>query len=108
MSAIPESRIDEIREKVRGERALIFDLNSRISADLKEILKFSSCWLSDAEGFLAHEVLHHPPRSAIEWERWLSFVEGIINRAIAQRKWVEALMEKYGKDARFVGGNKMT
>jgi hypothetical protein len=106
MSAIPEQRIEAIREEIRGERTTISDLNSRISADLKKLLKPASSWLSDAEGWLAPEVLRHPLRSPSEWARWLRFVEGILDRAIAHRKSIEALIKKYGPDARVVGARR--
>jgi hypothetical protein len=104
MSAIPEKRIAAIWEKIRGERASLSDLNGRISADLKKLLKPASGFLSDAEGWLAPEVLRHPPRLDSDWARWLSFVEGILDRAITHRKWVEGLIRKHGPDARVMGG----
>lgn len=104
MNAIPEQRIATTREKIRGERATIADLDGRISADLKKLLKPASCFLSDAEGWLSPEVLRHPPRSESEWARWLSFVEGILDRAITHRKWVEGLIATHGPDARVIGG----
>jgi hypothetical protein len=100
---IPEKRIAAIHDKIRGERTTIADLNSRISADLKKLLKPASGLLNDAEGWLAPEVLRHPPRSEREWAKWLSFVEGILNHAIAFRKSVEALIKTHGPDARTFG-----
>lgn len=103
MSAIPEKRVAAIRGNIGAERAKLSDLNSRINADLKKLLKPASGFLSDAEGWLAPEVLRHPPRSEREWDRWLSFVEGILARATAHRKSVEALIKKHGSNARVVG-----
>jgi hypothetical protein len=104
MNAIPEKRIAAIREKIRGESAIISDLNSRISADLKKLLKPASGFLDDAQGWLVPEVLWHPPRSTNEWAKWLRFVEGILDRAITHRKWVESQIKKYGPDARVIDG----
>lgn len=104
MSAAADKRIASIRACVREERALLSELNNRISADLKRELKQASFGLNDVEGWLAPEVLRHPPRSEREMAKWLAFVEGILDRAIKQRKSVEALIKKHGPAARLVGG----
>jgi len=104
MSAATDKRIADIRAKVREERALLSALNDRISADLKKLLKPASGFLSDADGWLSPEVLRHPPRSDNEMAKWLRFVEGILDRAIKHREYVEALIKKHGPDARVMGG----
>jgi hypothetical protein len=103
MSATNDKRLAAIRAKVRDERTRLSELNRQISADLKKMLKPASFYLDDAEGWLAPQVLKHPPRSDNEMARWLHFVEGILDRAIKHRKWVEAAIKKYGPDARLVG-----
>lgn len=95
-----DKRIAAIREAIRLERVLISDLSSQVSPDLKEMLRAASGWLNDAEAWLASEVLDHPPRSESEMARWLIFVEGILDRAVRQRKAVEAIVSKHGPDAR--------
>jgi hypothetical protein len=97
-------RIAAIREKVREERALLSELNVRISADLKKMLRPASVYLNDVEGWLSRKILTHPPRSDNEMAKWLRFVEGILDRAVRHRKSVEAVIKKYGPDARLVGG----
>jgi hypothetical protein len=106
MSPKNDKRLAAIRAKVLDERARLSELNKQISVDLKEMLKPAASHLDDAEGWLVPEVLRYPPRSDNEMEmaRWLRFVEGILDRAITHRKWVEAAIKKYGPDARLVGG----
>ena len=104
MSATNDKRIAVIQEKVREERALLSELNGRISADLKTMLQPASFYLNDVEGWLSPEVLRHPPRSDDEMAKWLRFVEGILDRAIKHRKSVEAVIKKHGPDARLIGG----
>jgi hypothetical protein len=104
MSTTNDKRIAAIRAKVREERALLSELNGEISADLKKLLKPASFHLDDTEGWLSPEVLRHPPGSDREMAKWLIFVEGILDRAIKHRKWVEGLIRKFGADARVVGG----
>jgi hypothetical protein len=103
MSATPDKRIAAIREKIAAERALLSDLNRRVGADLKKLFEPASDFLTDAEGWLTPQVLKHPPRSEREWARWLGFVEQILGYAVAHRKRVEALVKKYGPNARVVG-----
>jgi hypothetical protein len=103
MNQTSDARIAQIRERVRSERALIAELNVRISDDLKTLLRTASHHLDDAEGFLAPEVLRHPPRSEIEMTKWLQFVESILDRAVKHREWVEGLVRQHGPDARVVG-----
>lgn len=102
MSAAADQRIADIRAAVRQERARLSELNGQISADLKSYLKLASGQLSDAEGWLAPEILCEP-RSPRAMARWLDFVEGILARAIKQRRAVEALIKKHGPDARLIG-----
>jgi hypothetical protein len=96
-----EKQIEEIRAKVRDERALLADLSARISADLKRLLKPASNLLDDVEGFfLAPEVLRHPPRSESEMAKWLGNAEVVLRRAVEHRKHIESLVQTYGPDAR--------
>ncbi len=104
MSATNDKRIAAIRDKVREERALLSELNGRISADLKKMLQPAAFHLNDVEGWLSPEILRHPPRSDNEMAKWLCFVESILDRAIKHRKSVEAVIKKYGPRARLVGG----
>ena len=104
MGAATDNRIAAIRAKVREERARLSDLNGRVSADLKRLMQPASSHLDDAEGFLLPQFLRHPPRSEREMAKWLDFVEGVLDRAITHRKWVEGFIKKFGPDARVVGG----
>ena len=51
MSAAADKRIAAIREKVREERALLYEFNKQIGADLKKQIKPASHYLGDVEGF---------------------------------------------------------
>jgi hypothetical protein len=104
MSPKNDKRLAAIRAKVRDERAQLSELNKQISADLKKMLKPAGFHLDDVEGWLSPQVLKHPPRSDSEMARWLRFVEGILDRAIKHRQWVETAIKKYGPDARLIGG----
>jgi hypothetical protein len=108
MNAAADNRIAVIREKAREEHALLSGLNDRIGADLKKLLQPASFHLDDVEGFLLPQFLGHPHRSEREMAKWLDFVEGILDRAIKHRKWVEGFIKKFGPDARVVGGQRET
>jgi hypothetical protein len=99
-----DSRIAAIRAKVREERGLLSGLNDRTAADLKKLIEPASYHLDDAEGFLLTGYLQHASRSESEMVKWLDFVEGILDRAIEHRKWVEGFIKKFGSDTRVVGG----
>jgi hypothetical protein len=100
-----DKRIAEIRAKVREERALLVELNGRISGELKRLMKPASHLLDDVEGyFLAPEVLRHPPRLESEMAKWLGNAEIVLARAIEHRKYIEGLIKKHGLDAHMVGG----
>ena len=58
-----DPRIVDLRARVRDERALLAELNARVSPDIQKLLKPASNLLDDVEGFfLAPEVLRHPPK----------------------------------------------
>jgi hypothetical protein len=107
MSTALDKRIADIRDAVRKERARLLKVNGRISADLKMLLKSAFFYLEDVEVRLAYEAQHHAPHSVnelYELEKWLQFVEDILNRAKEHRKAVEAVIKKHGPRARIVGG----
>jgi hypothetical protein len=103
MSATTDKQIATLRAKIREERTLLSELKGRISADLREMLQPASSYLDDADGWISPEVLRDPPRSDSEMARWLRFVEGILDRAINHRKWLEAAIKKHGPNARLAG-----
>jgi hypothetical protein len=104
MTPTADKWIAAIRAKVREERGLLSELDTRVSADLKKALELASFLLDDVERFfLASEVPGHPKCSDSEMAQWFGHAEAFLVHAIRHRVWVEALIERFGPNARIVG-----
>jgi hypothetical protein len=98
------NRIEAIRAKVREERAALSEMSSKVSADVKRLMKPASQWLDDVEGFFLDRKVLNEPRTPAALARWLDNADRVLRQAIQHRKYVEGLVKKCGPDARIVGG----
>jgi hypothetical protein len=96
-----DPRIVDLRARVRDERALLAELNARVSPDVQKLLKPASNLLDDVEGFfLAAEVLRHPPRNEQHLAEWLGHAGSVLRRAVEHREQIERLTKEHGPDAK--------
>jgi hypothetical protein len=98
------NRIEAIRAKAREERAALSEISSKVSADLKRLIKPAVHRLDDVEGFFLDQKMLSEPRTAAALARWLDNADGVLRQTIQHRKYVEALVKKFGRGARIVGG----
>lgn len=94
-------RIDEIRSRVKKERASLSNLNGKISDQyLKQQLKTASNLLDDVEGFFLPANILEEPRTAAQWAYWLGGAHLLLNHATQLREYVDEIIRKFGVDAR--------
>ncbi len=94
-------RIMEIRAKARDERALVADLERRMTdCEFKRVVLQPAIWsLDDVDRFfLAKENLDEP-RTPQALSTWLDRAQAALDAAISHRKHAEATVKKFGPDA---------
>jgi hypothetical protein len=98
-----ERHIATLRAKSRDERARIAELNGKLG-DLKQLLTPASSQLDDVDQFFLGAEILSQPRTPQDLARWLSHADAVFKRAVASREYVEGLADKFGPDARLIGG----
>ena len=94
-------RIDEIRSRVKNERASLSNLSGKISDQyLQQQLKTASNLLDDVEGFFLPANILEEPRTAAQWAYWLDGANLPLKHATQLREYVEEIIRKFGADAR--------
>jgi hypothetical protein len=96
--------IEAIQQKVKSERALVTALDAKLSdAGLREQLRLASLWLDDVENVFLRSA-RHEQRTPDTLARWLSYAAFPLQMAQQKRKEIEAIVGKYGTNARSIGG----
>jgi hypothetical protein len=93
--------IDDIRSKVRDERALISALQEKYPA-AKDIFKSALNFLNDVEAFFLNAAILQEPRGAATLASWLSNAENVLQMAIKEREQASAVLKKVGPTARLI------
>jgi hypothetical protein len=93
--------INEIRSKIKSERASLSHLNGQISDHyLKQQLKTASNLLDDVEGLFLPSKIVEESRTADQWANWLECANSPLKHARHLREHVEVIVRKFGPDAR--------
>jgi len=98
-----ERHIASLRAKSREERARIAELNGKLG-DLKQLLLPASSQLDDVDHFFLGAEILSERRTPQDLARWLGNADTVFKRAVASREYVEGLANKFGADARVIGG----
>jgi hypothetical protein len=98
-----ERHVASLREKSRGERVRVAELNAKLG-DLKQVLAPASSLLDDVDQFFLGAEILSQPRTPGELAQWLNHGERVFKIAVDIRKNVEDLAKKFGPDARVIGG----
>lgn len=98
-----ERRINSIRERVRAERMIVETLSDQLT-DLKQLVKPCHTYLNDVIFFYLDQttLIEKAQAAPGVLTRWLDKTETMISRAIEQRRYVEAIVQRYGNNARIV------
>jgi hypothetical protein len=97
MASGQEVRIQKIRSRAQDERRAVRELQGKLTApSAKHLLRPASYTLDDVEMFfLAPKVLSER-RAPAQLSRWLDYAEEALQTAVAQRKFYEGIVKKYG------------
>jgi len=98
-----ERHIATLRAKSSEERARVAVLNAKLG-DLKQLLVPASSQLDDVDHFFLGAEILNQPRTPQDLAWWLSNADVVFKRAVASREYVEGLANKFGPDARVIGG----
>jgi hypothetical protein len=90
--------IQQIRSKVAAERAVVAELNAKLSDSYikKNMLGQATNRLNDAETYLRHAL---KPSTPPDFAMWIAAAELTLQIAAQHRKDVEHIVAKYGPDA---------
>lgn len=104
MQSRDSQRIQDMRSRVQGERMKVIAFGGSLgSSELKSLLKDAVDLLDDVECLFLDEDILREPRSEVALAKWLDNAEAVLGRAVQRREYVEALVEKFGANARIVG-----
>jgi hypothetical protein len=98
-----ERHIQQLREQSQEERLRVAELNAKLG-DLKQLLVPASHQLDDVDYFFLGEEILKQPRTPQDLARWLYDADVVFKRVVEAREYVEGLANKFGMDARLIGG----
>jgi hypothetical protein len=98
-----ERHIAALRARSAEERKRIAALNAKLG-DLKRLLVPASHQLDDVDMFFLGPEALAQRREPGELAYWLRQADIVMRMAVATRDHVEMLADKYGPDARLMGG----
>jgi hypothetical protein len=98
-------RISQIRSKVREERALLSDLEQKLTDDeMKGVLLAPALRrLDEVEGFFLDQKTLDEPRTEAALSRWLDGAERELASAVKCRTQAEETFRQFGPNVKIVG-----
>ncbi len=103
MSNEANERVRAIQSRVSEERAQLSKLESVISDPrLKTLAKPASHLLDDVEGFFLDTKILREERPPAALAGWLDEAEKVLRLATQQREFFNAIIEKFGPNARII------
>jgi hypothetical protein len=104
MASGQQARIKKIRSRVQDERRAVRDLQRKLTApSAKHLLKPASHTLDDVEKFFLAPKILSEPRAPAQLAHWLDYTEQALETAVAQRKFYEGIVKKYGPTVTLIG-----
>ena len=93
-----EKHIATLRTQSREEREHIAALNAKLGDALKQRLRNASLQLNDVDQFFLGPEILSEKRTPQKLAQWLAHAGAFLRIAIAMRKEVEAMADKFGPD----------